>query len=1126
MSRSVEWQAAADFNVPVYARARLALSGFPVNLTDFEKSSTEYKAAQEVAERKGESPLDTRLRSFLEKHLADVGGAAWPAEFLELDRFRMARFLSVPSEGNVYKNSVLTSHRVLQGVLHNNKSDRRTTEGVFHVSEGGLPVPPGKISVPKHAFAKMLEIALNPPADMLRLPYFGEAEAKGSMVGLHINALCSPEVRGVSEKKFMELRYFVPAGLISNLDFVESIFGNAGDPRLPQNNLALMPDTFTGTSGMVIVAPHLTGVKKKALGLPFENEDEAYNGGNAFKCSFRTEEGVMVTIIADNYFGYCKKECKTMISFTANLIGQVEEEHAGGALVFPAYDLGEYFQENELVCEPGRYSFADVCKLNGDRMDIKAEGYAIDKNYPHIYYVPEDVLMDVHQLKATWTKDGVEQSMKIQPGRFYIHPSGYKVSMRRQGGSGEWTLVGTVADGCMMHKPSTVSGGGKSEISKSLSDAIILKNFVVSDFERDLEKAEEVLSTNFGKRYKDAAKNKGEESRSILSPSRSVGSVIKLLTPTEEYTEEFNTWLATLTKPVRALVVCVKKYYREEWGNDWKSHFSVDILDGVPGNELLFHRRRMVAQYLRMSVDESGRWNTFRLRQDFVPADKIQVQDDITASVVVAANNLPGVKREGSVKFVENCEYRLFQRPDDAIHKGQDKQTEIDFARRDVFFANYEPLTSAGAVEMFEDVAEYDKFTEPAKKLVQAAVELREGEYFCSSSVLRIVANRVEGSEIKGKMTANPRYLQERLDLQVPDKVYLANIGARLSRKLVSEEPVLFPVDAIAVGRRNNKADHKAGIKALAVYNPLHYQELPEFAIDFIATLSGKSPSTTGFGCEGALTKGPFNALRATADLNAAIVSYILTGLPGLSTACGNIGPNFKVDHDISYWIPEIWSRLKTHERDPKWLIEQGCLEKVNDFDYNGELINASRLGYRITKKFVTDFCGRVFVNPHLVFSDEALRPETQNLQDYAEGIQYIALSQKAEAELYFKDGAIDEAGPQLKGLLEIMAFGKTSEGLGMADAEFRKIFDREALLNSDWYLQRLQTKQRRDIKLYGRQVTDLEAALAGEKAGSVWYGELQTRLAKAQALLANVNSEAYVQSLVGTLGADFLGGK
>ena len=49
----------------------------------------------------------------------------------------------------------------------------------------------------------------------------------------------------------------------------------------------------------------------------------------------------MVTLIADNYFGYCKKEVKTQISYSANLYGLAEEEHAGGALAFPTFNLGD-----------------------------------------------------------------------------------------------------------------------------------------------------------------------------------------------------------------------------------------------------------------------------------------------------------------------------------------------------------------------------------------------------------------------------------------------------------------------------------------------------------------------------------------------------------------------------------------------------------------------------------------------------------------------------------------------------------------------------------------------------------------------------------------------------------------
>ena len=42
---------------------------------------------------------------------------------------------------------------------------------------------------------------------------------------------------------------------------------------------------------------------------------ELYNDGVAFKITARDTSGVIVTIISDNYFGYCKKEVKTQLSY-------------------------------------------------------------------------------------------------------------------------------------------------------------------------------------------------------------------------------------------------------------------------------------------------------------------------------------------------------------------------------------------------------------------------------------------------------------------------------------------------------------------------------------------------------------------------------------------------------------------------------------------------------------------------------------------------------------------------------------------------------------------------------------------------------------------------------------------
>lgn len=87
-------------------------------------------------------------------------------------------------------------------------------------------------------------------------------------VSLLLQPAVAPEVPGVSPEKSMETRFFAPGNLVSNLDFVESIFGNGGDPFLPDNDARLGAEHWSGHTSCVILAPHLVSLKKKDLGLP------------------------------------------------------------------------------------------------------------------------------------------------------------------------------------------------------------------------------------------------------------------------------------------------------------------------------------------------------------------------------------------------------------------------------------------------------------------------------------------------------------------------------------------------------------------------------------------------------------------------------------------------------------------------------------------------------------------------------------------------------------------------------------------------------------------------------------------------------------------------------------------
>jgi len=400
------------------------------------------------------------------------------------------------------------------------------------------------------------------------------------------------------------------------------------------------------------------------------------------------------------------------------------------------------------------------------------------------------------------------------------------------------------------------------------------------------------------------------------------------------------------------------------------------------------------------------------------------------------------------------------------------------------------------------------------KMVLESFIERADSGYVVSSAHPRLV---------DGKPSKNPRYLQVRPDLVHHRETYLAEIGARLDREVPASQRVYFPVNAVLAGRRNNPPDPTLDLPPLAVYNPIHYQELPELFMDFICSLTGKSPSTTGFGSEGALTKGPFNAVWPIVDLNNALVSAVMTGYAGFTSAAGHVGPHYKVDHDISMLAPEIWCRMKVDERDPRFLIDNGYLAKVDDFEHEGRTVRASRLGYRITGRFAEMFLGRIFETPDSIFSAELLCPEKQDLSAFVAGVDSIVEAQTRVARDYFEDGSIQAACPPLRALLHIMANGEY-EGRSINDSEIRSMFTRESVITSDWYQERLRVKQERDMALWSRHVLSLELfQQSGLPAGTL---DVEERLAFAREQLDRVKAPAYLKELKGTIGADSFTGQ
>ncbi|MCH3923639.1 MAG: hypothetical protein LKE30_01785 [Bacteroidales bacterium] len=1126
-------------SIDQYIELRLAALGVPI-LKEADTSHDKFMGIvkdllsnyreRELLASVNYCPSDQRIQKFLNDYFSsvtDVKDIVLPMRTFTLDSYGVARGLSLPKGEDKYVSEYVNSYRVKQGILNNPKNDRRTTKGVFHIAQGGLPIPDDKKAVPIKTAKYLFQKAFSESGDIMEIPYTSKFEENIKLyVSLLLRPIVCPEVDGIMKEKSMEIRFFAPGSLVSNLDFVESIFGNAGSPYHINNDPALDIEHFSGQTGCIVLAPQLTKLTKKECLLPpyematprqrrdgmcYKDEKELYNDGQSFKLTIRDDKGFIATVIADNYFGYSKKEVKSMISYASNLFGNTEEEHAGGALIFPGYNQGDaYFSDVKKI----KNTFDDVKVCGKEFITFFDEGYGQDKNYKNIYYLPENTDFNVPHQDISWKNVSGEHHLKLLPNNLYILPNGSKFRMEKYSGAANYRLVETVGDGLFCHKPCTVSGGGKSEISKSISDAIFGGSFFVSDFNEDFKKVEQIMNHDYSDRFKSIDKPI-PFSRNFLSNRRSMGSVIKLLTPSNEFTDKYNAWLDSIPQYIKGIAFIVKRFYKEEWGNDWKSHFSVDILNGSLGNELKFENKKIYARYLRVGFAENGTWRTFKLRQDFVHADKVQVEDDITASIVVPTKNLSHLgkaKDNYSVKFVENCEYRLFQRPDDAVIRGYDKKAEQDLSTPNTFISNYEPLTQEDAKNMVEDVINFDKFTQPMRDMIKDVAQKGDCSYFVSSAHPRLV---------DGKPSKNVRYLQTRNDIVCPEERYVANVGIILSRKIKPEDKLYIPINSVLPGRRNNpKAE---GIRPLAVYNPIHYQELPELFMDFICSLTGKSPSTTGAGSEGALTKGPFNALCTITDLNNALLSFILTGYDGFTTPAGYIGRKYRIDHDLSFLVPELWARLSNEERSPKFLIKNDYFEKLNDFTYKDQLVRASILGYRVTDKFVHHYFGRVFENPNVVFTNEMLKPEEQSMEDFVDGINNITENYTRVAQMYFNDGSVEAAIEPLKALLNIMVKGSYN-GMTIESKEFRDMFTRDYVLESNWYKNRLKNKQNQDILLWEKHkqylIDFLNIATSLQEDRKEHY---KNKIKLADKTLDYLRKDDYYNSLVGTIGKDNL---
>ena len=310
-------------------------------------------------------PADLRIQAFLDAYLEDVSargrGAAARRHLRPRPPRHGARDVACRRVGDLFASPYLSSYRVPQGVLHNPK--QRPPHHPGHLSHRRRrPARSGRQDRRAQASFRRpaCRRALRPPADLLRCRSPATRRQQVPAVCVAAAAAGRLSRRPASDpQKTMEIRFFAPAAWSATSISSRASSATRGDPYLPENDAALDVEHWTGHTGCVDsrAAPDRhpqEGPRPAALGRSHRTPAPRRHVLDATRTNptttaapssstCRDERGVIVTIIADNYFGYCKKEVKTQISYAANLFGLCEEEHAGGALAFPTYVSGEDF---------------------------------------------------------------------------------------------------------------------------------------------------------------------------------------------------------------------------------------------------------------------------------------------------------------------------------------------------------------------------------------------------------------------------------------------------------------------------------------------------------------------------------------------------------------------------------------------------------------------------------------------------------------------------------------------------------------------------------------------------------------------------------------------------------------
>jgi heterodisulfide reductase subunit C len=165
----------------------------------------------------------------------------------------------------------------------------------------------------------------------------------------------------------------------------------------------------------------------------------------------------------------------------------------------------------------------------------------------------------------------------------------------------------------------------------------------------------------------------------------------------------------------------------------------------------------------------------------------------------------------------------------------------------------------------------------------------------------------------------------------------------------------------------------------------------------------------------------------------------------------------------------------------------------------------------------------RLFDEPLAVFNEKMLKPELQDMDVFVDGINNIVEAQQRVALKYFEDGSVEAAIPPLKILLHIMAYGNFN-GKDLSYPELRREFERDYVLQTDWYKNRLKLKQEKDAAFLKNQISYLENFKKNPKNENlIEQMQINQRIQKVNERLGYIESDKYIENITGTIGADIL---